>query len=123
MGNDYYNDLVDPTRVSSARSMQTERERVRRVEEGRLKAFLSSPPIVEISKQTQLGIEAIKRQEAQIAELKKQTLRLEEELHIAKVAEAESKKKTKWSIAGFWLTTMIAVASLVVAILAWALPH
>ena len=123
MGNDYYDDLVDPMRISSTGSMQTERERVRRVEEGRLKAFLSSPPILEISKQTQLGIEAIKRQDSQIAELKKQTSRLEEELHIAKMAEAESKKKAKWSIAGFWLTTVIAAASLVVAILAWALPH
>ena len=123
MRNEYYNDLMDPMRISSAAGAQAEHDRIRRIEEGRLRAQLESPVFKELQRQTTLSAAQLQKQEKQIAELEKQNKRLSEQIDMFKESEAAAKRKAKWSIAGFWLTTVIAIASLIVAVLAWALPH
>ena len=76
----------------------------------------------DISRQTFYSAEAIKRQDEQITELKKQTAKLEEEIQMTKEAEQDAKRKYRRSQIETWVSIAIAVASLIVAILAWTRP-
>ena len=123
MAKDYYSDLMDSMRINSSSSIQTEHDRVKRIEEGRRAALLESEPFKQIERQTALTSQMVEKQNVVIDELKKQTEGLQTQVRMLESSEKEAKRKSKWSTIGFWITTAIAVASLVIAILAWALPR
>ena len=120
---DYYSDLMDPMRINSASSIQSEHDRVKRIEEGKHAALFESEPFKQIERQANLISQMVEKQNVVINELKKQTEGLRAQVRILEESEKEAKRKAKWATAGFWITTAIAFASLIVAILAWVLPR
>lgn len=124
MSGDYYKDLIDPMRGSTADSISEEEKRIERIEKGRAQetamAMVNSPIFVELQKQTQLNGITILQQERQIEELKSQNEKLQNQLEMLKKADMASKKQAKRSFIGFIITTVIALASLAVAIIALA---
>ncbi len=117
MENDYYKCLMDPMRINSASSIQAEYDRVRKTEEGRLKAQSQSPIYKELQEQTAINLALLRKQEKQIAELEEQNRRLLEQITMLKESEAKDKKRFKLSLIAFFITTSIAIASLVVSII------
>lgn len=104
---DYYYDLMDENRINSASSIGEEHERVKRIEEGRMKQLENSSVVLELKKQVQ--------------ELESQSKSLLKQIEILELSNEESKKQAKKSLIGFVITTLISIASLVFAILAVAL--
>ncbi len=120
---DYYDDLIDSRNVSTAAGAKAERDRVQRIEEGRRSALLESAPFKHIEAQTVLASKMVEEQKRTIDELKQQTESLKTQIRMVEEAEEKARRKAKWATAGFWLTTAIAVAALIISILAWLLPR
>ena len=120
-GRDYYDDLIDQTRITSASALMEEKKRVERIAKGQAKevatAMTNSPIFAEMQKQTQLNCASIVQQEREIEELKSQNAKLESQLETLKKSEADSRKQSKLSFIGFLISNAIALASLLVALL------
>ena len=120
--NNYYEDLVNPMKINSSAAMTEEVKRIERIEKGRMaeavRTLTSSPLFAELQKQTQLNMITIAQQERQIKELQDQNQRLEAQLDLLKKSEDASSAQAKRSLVGFLISTIIAIASLVVAIIA-----
>ncbi len=121
-GNDYYADLMNPMRMNTASAGSDELKRIERIEKGRaqenVKAFECSPVFTELKTQTQLAITTINQQEKQIKELQAQNAKLEAQLDLLKKSDKESSRQAKRSLIGFAISTAIALASLIVAVIA-----
>ncbi len=72
MDYEYYNDLIDQNKCSSAYSVQLEYERIKRIEEGRRNAMADSPLFVELKKQTGQNEQTILNQRQEIEFFKNQ---------------------------------------------------
>ena len=101
---DYYKDLMDENRINSALSMDREYERVKRIEEGKVKLLENSGVVLELRKQVQ--------------ELELQSKSLLKQIEILESSKEQAEKQAKKSFIGFVITITISVASLIVAILA-----
>lgn len=112
MLDDYYTDLIDPTHATSAMAVARERERVKRIEEARLER-LTSP----IQNQTVLLAKTIEQHEKVIKELEEQNENFKKQIVMLQKSEAEAKRKSRYSLVGFVITTIISLVSLLVAIL------
>lgn len=113
MQNDeYYKDLVDPARATSATAFSHERERVKRIEEGRMER-LTAP----IRSQTSLLAKTIEQHETVIKELREQNDNFKSQIVMLQKSEADAKRKSRYSLVGFVITTIISLVSLLVAIL------
>lgn len=102
MGNDYYDNLVDPTRINSARSIKREHDRVAAVEEGRMAAQVNSPLFGQLLQQNRY---------------------LSEEIELLKRSEEKSKREAHRAQIAFWVSTSLAIIAIVIALLAWLLPR
>lgn len=108
---DYYTDLIDPTRATSAMAVARERERVKRIEEARFER-LTSP----IQNQTVLLTKTIEQHEKVIKELEEQNENFKKQIAMLQKSESDAKRKARYSLLGFVITTIISLVSLLVSI-------
>lgn len=111
MLDDYYTDLIDPARATSATAVAHEHERVKRIEEARFDR-LTSP----IQNQTTLLAKTIDQHDVVIKELREQNENFKSQITMLQKSETEAKRKSRYSLVGFVVTTIISLASLLVAI-------
>lgn len=109
---DYYKDLIDPARATSATAFAYECERAKKIEDGRMER-LTAP----IQNQTILLAKTIEQHETVIKELREQNDNFKSQITMLQKSEAEAKRKSRYSLLGFVITTIISLASLLVAIL------
>lgn len=109
---DYPKELVDPTHATSATAYANECERAKKIEDGRMER-LTAP----IQNQTILLMKTIEQHETVIEELRGQNENFKSQITMLQKSEAEAKRKSRYSLVGFVITTIISLASLLVAIL------
>lgn len=113
MQNDeYYKDLADSTRATSATAYAYECDRVKRIEDARTKQ-ITAP----IQNQTALLSKTIEQHETVIKELREQNENFKKQIAMLQKSESDAKRKARYSLVGFVITTIISLASLLVAIL------
>lgn len=111
MLDDYYTDLIDPARATSATAVAHEHERVKRIEEARFDR-LTSP----IQNQTTLLAKTIDQHEKVIKELEEQNENFKKQIAMLQKSESDAKRKAHYSLFAFVITTIISLVSLLVAI-------
>lgn len=111
-GDDYYKDMADPARATNATAFARECERVKRIEDGRMER-LTKP----IQNQTTMLAKTIEQHETVIKELREQNDNFKSQITMLQKSEAEAKRKSRYSLVGFVITTIISLVSLLVAIL------
>lgn len=108
---DYYKDLIDPARATSATAFAYECERAKKIEDGRMER-LTAP----IQNQTILLTKTIEQHEKVIKELEEQNENFKKQIAMLQKSESDAKRKARYSLLGFVITTIISLASLLVAI-------
>ena len=108
---DYYKDLIDPARATSATALAYECDRVKRIEDAKAKQ-ITAP----IQKQTVLLMKTIEQHETVIKELKEQNENFKKQIAMLQKSESDAKRKARYSLLGFVITTIISLVSLLVSI-------
>ena len=121
MRDEHYIDMINPLMINSGAAIEEQRKKIERIEKGRAeevaRAITKSPLFVELQTQTKLNQITIIQQEKQIQELQSQNHKLEEQVKLLKETNEASRKQARRSFIGFVISTVIALASLVVAII------
>lgn len=115
ISDDIYFDMVDTSKVSSVQSAMAEAQKLKRIDEFRMKQQLDSPIYKELKEQNILL-------NNQLKELSKQNNLLNSQLEEAKIAKdsakEEAKKSKRFAYISFAVGTLIGLAGLVIALVA-----
>ena len=112
---DIYLDMVDTSKINSARSAMSEADKLRQIDEFRMKQQLESPIYKKLEEQNVLISNQLKEMIEQNNLLNKQ---LEESKKTEELAKNESQKSKIFGYFSFAVGTMIGLAGLIVALVA-----